>query len=101
MRDNQAVINFMAARRKKTETLFNDLVQLAEKKNIEVRSEKILREVGYHARSGRCRLNGKDLIIVDRDEPLVEQISFLAQQLAAEKLDPAQVPEHLQKILNP
>jgi len=87
------------ATKKKNEIVLHELMALAEEKNIEVRTEKLLREVGYHARSGRCRVKGKDLIIVDRDEPLGEQIDFLVDQLAGEKLDPAHLPEHLKKLL--
>lgn len=87
------------ATKKKPEIILHELVALAEEKNIEVRTEKLLREVGYRARSGRCRVKGKDLIIVDRDEPLGEQISFLVDQLAGEKLEGAHLPEHLKKLL--
>jgi hypothetical protein len=89
----------MRTGKKKNEALLFELVQLAETKNIVVRTEKLLREIGYHARSGRCRLKGKDLIIVDRDEPLPEQIHFLADQLAKENFDSEGIPESLKKLL--
>jgi hypothetical protein len=59
-----------------------ELIGTAKARNIEVRSEKLLREVGYRARSGRCRVNGKDLILLDRDASVSEQVEFLATALA-------------------
>jgi hypothetical protein len=50
--------------------------------NIEVRAEKLLRDIGYRVRSGRCRLNGQQMIIIDRDAPLSDQIQFLKAELA-------------------
>jgi len=53
-----------------------------------VRTEKLFREVGYHAKSGRCRLKGQDLIIIDRDAPLAEQVEFLASELDDQESKP-------------
>jgi hypothetical protein len=90
----------MAIGKKKNDIILHGLVRLAQQKNIEVRTEKLLREVGYHARSGRCRFKGKDIIILDRDEPLSEQINFLVEQLATEEFEPTYVPAHLRKLLS-
>jgi hypothetical protein len=87
------------ASKKRPEMVLHELIALAEEKNIEVRTEKLLREVGYHARSGRCRVRGKKLIIVDRDEPLREQIDFLVHELAREQFDPDHLPEPIKKLL--
>ncbi len=65
----------------KSESLLQELIAVAGRMNIEVRTEKLLREVGYHARSGRCRLKEQDLIIIDRDSPLADQVEFLATEL--------------------
>lgn len=89
------------ASKKRTEIVLHELIALAEKRNIEVRTEKLLREAGYHARSGRCRVKGKDVIIVDRDEPVTEQINFLVDELASERFDPAHLPDQLKKLLVP
>jgi hypothetical protein len=69
------------AKKKKVDSALEELTATADRMNIEVRTEKLLREVGYHARSGRCRLNGRDLIIIDRDAPLPDQVEFLAAEL--------------------
>ena len=57
------------------------LIGTARQLNIEVRTEKLLREVGYKPRSGRCRVNGQEVILIDRDAPISEQIEFLASEL--------------------
>jgi hypothetical protein len=60
---------------------------MARERNIEVRTEKLLREVGYRARSGRCRVNGQELILIDRDAPIGDQIDFLSAELAVRQSD--------------
>jgi hypothetical protein len=79
----------MARLKQNNEARLQALIGAAKKKNIEVRTEKLLREVGYRARSGRCRVLGQDLILLDRDAPLGDQVDFLASALADEILDPA------------
>jgi hypothetical protein len=66
----------------KLESRLNELIGAARQMNIEVRTEKLLREVGYRARSGRCRVNGQELILIDRDAPISDQIDFLSAELA-------------------
>jgi fructose-specific component phosphotransferase system IIB-like protein len=66
----------------KHESRLQELIGAAKQKNIEVRTEKLLREVGYRARSGRCRVQGKELILLDRDASMSDQIEFLTTALA-------------------
>jgi hypothetical protein len=68
--------------RTKHESLLEELIGAAKRKNIEVRTEKLLREVGYRTRSGRCRVKGKELILLDRDASVSDQIEFLTTALA-------------------
>jgi hypothetical protein len=72
----------MVQTKQKQEIRLNELISAAKLRNIEVRTEKLLREVGYRARSGRCRVRGKDLILIDRDAPISDQIDFLSAELA-------------------
>jgi hypothetical protein len=60
-----------------------ELIGTAQQMNIEVRTEKLLREVGYKPRSGRCRVNGQEVILIDRDVPISEQIEYLASELTS------------------
>jgi hypothetical protein len=66
----------------KHESRLSELIGEARQMKIEVRTEKLLREVGYRARSGRCRVNGQELILIDRDAPISDQIDFLSTELA-------------------
>lgn len=65
----------------KYECVLQELVARAKRLNIDVRTEKLLREVGYRAHSGRCRLKGRELIIIDRDASLGDQVDFLDAEL--------------------
>ncbi|MBI2999071.1 MAG: hypothetical protein HYY46_11600 [Deltaproteobacteria bacterium] len=79
----------MGQAKPRNEALLRELIATAQKLNIEVRTEKLLREVGYRARSGRCRVKGRELIIIDRDSPVAEQVDFLAAELNKSESGPA------------
>jgi hypothetical protein len=67
--------------------LVDELEEAAKRIGLEVRRERILREVGYRARGGACRLREKDLIILDRDLPAADQIEVLAEALRERNLE--------------
>ncbi len=71
----------MKQRKSKNEALLQDLISTARDLHIEVRTEKLLRDVGYRPHSGRCRFKGQDLIIIDREISLQEQVDLLAMEL--------------------
>ncbi len=73
--------------RNRHESRLQELIGAARQKNIEVRTEKLLREVGYRTHSGRCRVKGKELILLDRDASIGEQIEFLTTALAEASSD--------------
>lgn len=77
----------MAHAKNKHESRLQELIGAAKQMNIEVRSEKLLREVGYRVRSGRCRIREQELILLDRDAPIGDQIEFLAAELGHQKND--------------
>jgi hypothetical protein len=83
--DNALRNRMRAPKKTKDDSALQELMAEAGRLNIEVRTERLLREVGYHARSGRCRLKGQDLIIIDRDVPLPDQVEFLAGELEERK----------------
>jgi hypothetical protein len=68
--------------RSKHQSRLEELIGAAKRRNIEVRTEKLLREVGYRAHSGRCRVKGKEVILLDRDASVSDQIEFLVTALA-------------------
>jgi len=72
----------MAQPKNRQEARLQDLIVSAKRMNIAVRTEKLLREAGYRAHSGRCRIKGKDVILIDRDTPIADQIAFLTNELA-------------------
>lgn len=85
----------MGQAKPRNEALLQELIATAQRLDIEVRTEKLLREVGYRARSGRCRLKGRDLIIIDRDSPVAEQVDFLAAELSKRESGLAFLPPRL------
>jgi hypothetical protein len=72
----------MAQAKNRQEARLQALIRAAREKNIEVRAEKLLREVGYRAHSGRCRVMGREIFLIDRDAPITDQIEFLSSALA-------------------
>ena len=87
--NNLAFNSAMAQLKHKQQLRLQELIGAAKQMNIEVRTEKLLREVGYKPRSGRCRINGQEIILIDRDAPLSEQIDFLSALLAEEERQPS------------
>lgn len=78
----------MGQEKNKNESLLQELITRAKRLNIDVRTEKLLREVGYRVHSGLCRLKGQELIIVDRDASLGEQVDFLSAELSKRESKP-------------
>ncbi|MBM4299765.1 MAG: hypothetical protein FJ143_18640 [Deltaproteobacteria bacterium] len=64
------------------EARLQELIAQANAMNVQVRKEKLLREAGYRVHSGRCRIDGRETIIIDRDTPIADQIEFLSGELA-------------------
>jgi hypothetical protein len=83
----------MAAPKNKQEARLQELILNARRRNIQVRTEKLLREAGYRAKSGRCRLKGQEVILIDRDARLGDQIEFLAGELAERESTGQQLSE--------
>ncbi|MBM4261289.1 MAG: hypothetical protein FJ145_07595 [Deltaproteobacteria bacterium] len=72
----------MAQAKNKAEVKLQQLIAGAKQKNIEIRTEKLLREIGYRTHSGRCKVRGQDVILLDRDASIHDQIEFLTTVLA-------------------
>jgi hypothetical protein len=67
--------------------LVDELSDAARRLGVEVRREKILREVGYRARGGPCRFRDRNLIILDREIAPADQIEILAEALRGHDLE--------------
>ena len=83
----------MAQSKNKNEARLQELIATARAMNVEVRTEKLLREAGYRAHSGRCRVKDHELIVIDRDASIAEQIEFLTEQLAGLQREQAESTE--------
>ena len=71
----------MTQPKNRQEARLQDLIVRAKAMNVQVRKEKLLREAGYRVHSGCCRVNGQDVILIDRDAPIGDQIEFLTNEL--------------------
>ena len=69
------------------QALLDELKAAAEKLGLQVREERLLREVGYRVRSGRCRLRADEIIFLERGLPASAQIDVLVDELASHSLD--------------
>jgi len=67
--------------------ILEELKAVAAKLGMKVREEKLLREVGYRVRSGRCRVGDDQVIFLDRNAPAESQIDVLIDELAAKEID--------------
>ncbi len=87
----------MSQSKHRQEARLQKLIANAKEMNIHVRTEKLLREAGYRAHSGRCRINGQDVILLDRDAPISDQIEFLTSELSQgrEPISVASEPEQV------
>ena len=83
----------------RTLKLLDELIEAAERVGLKVRREKLLREVGYRARGGRCRLRQEDLVIIDRDQPPHEQLEIVAEALKGRDLEAVYLSPAARQIL--
>ena len=67
---------------KRDEALCEELKELARRLGIQVREEALLREVGYHVRSGGCRVRGEEVIFLDRTLSPEDRVQVLLEELA-------------------
>ncbi|HUY27130.1 MAG TPA: hypothetical protein VMV27_06880 [Candidatus Binataceae bacterium] len=81
--------------------LVEELSEAAGRVGLEVRRERILREIGYRARGGACRLREKDLVIIDREQPAAEQLEVLADALRTRDLEALYLSPAARRIVQP
>ena len=70
----------------KSTQLYQHLKEVAEKVEISV-SEQNLRATGVNAKSGLCRVKGKQVFIMDKHLPIRQKIETLAECLREVPLD--------------
>jgi hypothetical protein len=81
--------------------LLDELKAAAEKLGLQVREERLQREVGYHARSGRCRLREDEILFLERGLPVHTQIDILIDELAGRPLDDIYLSPAARALLEP
>ncbi len=79
--------------------VLDELIGAAERVGVKVRREKLLREVGYRARGGICRLRENDMVIIDRDQPPHEQLEIVAEALKGRDLESLYLSPEARRIL--
>jgi hypothetical protein len=79
--------------------LLEELKEIAKQLGFEVRQEKLLREVGYHVRSGSCRVRESNIILLDRTLPVSAQIDVLVEELSGNRLDDLYLSPQARKLL--
>ena len=70
----------------KSTQLYQHLKEVAEKVDIAV-SEQNLRATGVNAKSGLCRVKGKQMFIMDKHLPIRQKVEALAECLREVPLD--------------
>lgn len=67
--------------------VLEELKAAATRVGFAVREERLLREVGYHVRSGSCRVGEQQIILLDRGLSPNAQIDILVDELATCRLE--------------
>jgi hypothetical protein len=84
---------------RRDEALCEELKELARRLGVRVREEVLLREVGYHVRSGGCRVRGEDVIFLDRHLPPADRVQILVEQLSGRDLETHYLTPELRRLL--
>src|ERR1700745_394235 len=67
--------------------IVDELAEAAQRVGLEVRREKIMREIGYRTRGGACRLRDKNLVIIDRDPPAARTLGGIPEARRSRDLE--------------
>ena len=74
-------------RRARLLRLIDELSEAAKRVGLEVRREKILREIGYRARGGTCRCRDRNMIILEREMSPADQVEILVEALRGQDME--------------
>jgi hypothetical protein len=81
------------------EAVLEELKGLATRLGLEVREERLLREIGYQVRSGSCRVRERDILFLDRELPAASRMEVLLEELSRRDLREVYVSPELRRIL--
>jgi hypothetical protein len=79
--------------------LVEELKEVARRIGLKVREETLLREVGYHVRSGLCRVRGEDVVIIDRNLPAAERLQVLLDAVGDRDVETHYLTPALRQLL--
>ena len=58
-----------------------------------------MREVGYHARSGFCRVNGEDVLFIDHNTSPDLQVELLLSAIEGRDLSDLEVSDDVSRLI--
>jgi len=73
------------------------LKEIAAASGLEVREERLLREVGYSVRSGVCRVSDQEVLLLDRNATPAERIEAICGVLAERDLESVFIEPELRR----
>jgi len=79
--------------------LLDQLKEVASGIGADVREERLVREVGYSVRSGPCRLNGQEIVLLDTNAELSDRIDAMLDYLAGRDLDQLYIEPELRDLI--
>ncbi len=79
--------------------LLDRLKEIAGQIGLEVREERLVREVGYRVRSGPVRVETREIVFLDTNADIAERIDVLADVLAARDLDSMYIEPEIRELL--
>jgi hypothetical protein len=83
----------------KIDAVLEELKGLAVRLGLEVREERLLREVGYQVRSGCCRVRDQNILFLDRDLPPAGRLEVLLEELSRRDLGEVYASPELRRML--
>lgn len=95
----KAVHKRPSARAARLAALIAELENAVEAVGIRVRRERLMREVGYHARSGLCRVADQSILFIDHDISPDDEIELLALTLAGQDVDALDISPEARRLL--
>ena len=84
---------------RRDEALCEELKEVARRLGVQVREETLLREVGYHVRSGGCRVRGEEVIFLERSLPPAERVHVLVEELGGRDVETVYLTPALRRLL--
>jgi hypothetical protein len=79
--------------------LLERLKEVAAQSGLEVREERLLREVGYSVRSGVCRVSDQEVLLLDKNASPAERIEAVCGVLAGRDLEAVFIEPDLRRTI--